>query len=55
MYREHVGPKPPDPWAAAEQNAKTMGWIQIGAIGLQVLSLLLLAIQFGPSGSCRVM
>jgi hypothetical protein len=48
MYRENVGPKPPDPWASAEQNAKTMGWIQIGSVGLQAFSLLLMLMQFGP-------
>lgn len=49
MYRENVGPKPPDPWAAADQNAKTMGWVQIGAIGLQAFSFVLMVIQLGPN------
>ena len=48
MYRENVGPKPPDPWAAADQNAKTMGWVQLGAIGMQAFSLVLVVMQLGP-------
>lgn len=48
MYRENVGPKPPDPWAAADQNAKTMGWVQLGSVGMESLSLILLVIQFAP-------
>lgn len=47
MYREHAGPSAPSPWAAADQNAKTIGWIQIGCVGMQLFSLLIVVLQFG--------
>lgn len=49
MYRAHAGPPPPDPYEPARQNARSCGYIQLGTVGMNTLTLVLLAVQQGPT------
>lgn len=50
MYRQHAGPPPPDPFEAADNNAKACGHVQLGAVGMSALSVGLVAMQMVTKG-----
>ena len=47
MYRENVGPPPPDPYEPGRQNARNCGLTQLGLAAMNLLSLGGLSVQMG--------
>lgn len=48
MYREHAGPPPPDPYAAARKNAQSCAYMQLGVVAVNTITIVLVTLQLGP-------